>query len=247
MGNPYRSRSLIASVWLNNKLWLDEMDVEPRLPVMKYGPEHYDQAVLRSVADVRRKASFSFTKGMGLWFYDFNVAGVDLDSYRPKHARSQGTWDQPVVMRRIEKMHHPFRQRVLENPYRAEADVLFVYDTDSFYNTASLKDSDPVSHTLINHNSLAAFRSGVIFDPIRLDDLPKVDLDQYRVVILNNIYLMDEKERNFIKNQVAANGRSLIWFYAPGFIAEDQREAGKALVEDSAGFHLQEVSADKAP
>jgi len=88
LGNPYRSRSLIASVWLNNKLWLDEMDVEPRLPVMKYGPEHYDQAVLRSVADVRRKASFSFTNGMGLWFYDFNVAGVDLDGYRPKHARS---------------------------------------------------------------------------------------------------------------------------------------------------------------
>lgn len=247
LGNPYRSRSLITSVRLNNKLWLDEMDVEPKLPVMKYGPDHYEQAVQRSVADVRRNVSFSFTKGMGLWFYDFNVAGVDLDGYRPKHAGSQGTWDQPVVMRQIERMHQLFRKRALETPYRTEADVLFVYDTDSFYYTASLKDSDPVSHTLIDHNSLAAFRSGVIFDPIHLDDLPKVDLDQYRVVVFNNTYLMNQEERTFIKDRVAAKGRSIIWFYAPGFIAEDQRKSGKALVEDLTGFRLDELSTNKAP
>ncbi len=247
LGDPYRSRSLITSVRLNNKLWLDEMDVEPKLPVMKYGMDHYHTAVQRSVADIRRNVSFSFTKGMGLWFYDFNVAGVDLDGYRPKHAGSQGNWDQPVVMRQVEQMHRLFRQQALEEPYRTEADVLFVYDTDSFYYTASLTDSDPVSHTLIDHNTLAAFRSGIIFDPIHLDDLPKVDLEQYRVVVFNNTYLLDQEERAYIQDRVAADGRRIFWFYAPGFIDEDQGESGLTLVEQLTGFKLETARFDEAP
>lgn len=245
LGDPYRSRSLIASIRLHKKLWLDEMDVEPRIPIMK--DDHYELGVQESVADVRRNAAFSYTKGMGLWFYDFNISGVDLDGYLHLLSGSQGNWDHPVVMRQIERMQALFRERALARPYSTEADILFVYDTDSFYYTASLRDSDPVSSSLIDFNTLAAFRSGVIFDPIHLDDLPRIDLSPYRVVVFGNTFVLSKEERRFIREQVATGGRHLVWFYAPGFVDEDAPETGTHLVESVTGFRLKAATPGGAP
>lgn len=240
LGDPYRSRSLITSVRLHNKLWLDEMDVEPRIPLIK--SSNYDLRVQESVADVRRNTAFTYTKGMGLWFYDFNISGVDLDGYTHQTSGSQGNWDHPVVMRQIEQMKALFEERSIGQPYKSAADVLFVYDTDSFYYTASLEGKDPVSNALIDHNTLAAFRSGVIFDPIHLDDLQHVDLSQYKVVVFGNTYLLNDEERRFIKDKVANNGRQIVWFYAPGYIDETKGISGLENVESLTGFKLKQSS-----
>jgi hypothetical protein len=245
VGDPYRSRSLIASVRLHGKLWLDELDVEPKIPLLK--DVDYERRVQESVADVRRNAAFTFTKGMGFWFYDFNISGVDLDGYLHLMSGSQGNWDHPVVMRQIRILQDLFRERALNQPYRSEADVLFVYDTDSFYHTASLRDSDPVTTALIDFNSLAAFRSGVVFDPIHLDDLPKVDLSPYRVVVFGNTFLLTDRERRFIREIVAANGRQLVWFHAPGYLNESTLESGPRQVEELTGFRLKELKLPSVP
>ncbi len=245
LGDPYRSRSLIASVRLHNKLWLDEMDVEPRIPLTKSG--NYELHVQESVADIRRNAAFSYTKGMGLWFYDFNISGVDLDGYTHLTSGSQGNWDHPVVMRQIEQMQKLFRERSLHRPYESGADVLFVYDTESYYYTASLKGTDPVSSALVDYNTLAAFRSGVVFDPVHLDDLPQVDLSRYKVVVFGNTYLMNESERRFIRQKVARDGRQLVWFYAPGFIDESSGGTGVEWMEELTGFKLERRPDEEAP
>ncbi|MFB6272028.1 MAG: beta-galactosidase trimerization domain-containing protein [Salinibacter sp.] len=220
LGDPYRSRSLITSVRLHGKLWLDEMDVtgRPRAPMLHH--PNYDRRLQKNVANVRRNMAFAYTKGMGLWFYDFGVAGIQ----RPYKGGSQGTWDHPSVMTDIERMKSIFEAR-MDEPYRSAADVLFVYDTESFYYTASLQGSDPVSRTLVNYTTLAAFRSGVVFDPIHVDDLDRVDLSQYEVVVFGNTYVLDEEERAFIQDEVARDGRTLVWFYAPGYVNETTSEA----------------------
>ena len=72
----------------------------------------------------------------------------------------------------------------LNSEYRAEADVLLVYDANSFFTTGSLRRSDPVSNTLVDYVSLAAYRSGVIFDPIHIDDVTGIRLSP---ITLNSI------------------------------------------------------------
>jgi len=245
VGDPYRSRSLITSVRLHNKLWLDEMDVEPKIPLLKNND--YEKRVRESVADVRRNAAFTYTKGMGLWFYDFNISGVDLDEYTHFLSGSQGNWDHPVVMSQIKQMQALFRKRSLEHPYKSGADVLFVYDTDSLYYTASLPGSDPVTTTLIDYNTLAAFRSGVVFDPVHLDDLTRIDLSPYKVVVFGNTYLMSNEERQFIREKVASSGRHLIWSYAPGYIDESSGKRDLKFVEELTGINLKEIQLDEAP
>jgi hypothetical protein len=242
MGDPYRARSLITSVRLHGKLWLDEMDVtgRPRVPMLHH--PNYDQRLQNNVANVRRNVLYSLTRGMGLWFYDFGVAGIQ----RPYKGGSFGTWDHPTVLSDVERMTSIF-ERQNDEPYESAADVLFVYDTESFYYTASLPETDPVSRTLINYNTLAAFRSGIIFDPIHLDDLDRVDLSQYEVIVFGNTYVLDDEERAFIKETVAQEGRTLVWFYAPGYVNETTWEATASSISRLTQINVTPTSLSQPP
>ncbi len=213
-GDAYRSRSLIMSVRLHRKLWLDEMDAEPTIPIPQAGD--HDLILRNGVAAVRRNVLFSATKGMGLWFYDFGVAGVDLDNVRYNQRGSRGTWDHSVIMQDISAMKVIADAR-LRSPYTSDADVLFVYDTGSFYHTASLRGTDPFSTLTIDHATLAAFKSGVVFDPVHLDDLPLVDLRHYKTIVFGNIWVLTPEQRTYLRTQVASAGRTVVWYYAPGY------------------------------
>lgn len=242
LGEPYRSRSLIMSLQLNGKLWLDEMDAEPTIPIPSSG--NHDLILANGVAAVRRNVLFSATKGAGLWYYDFGVAGVDLDGFRYNGRGSRGNWDHSVILGEIGAMKKLVDNR-LAVPYKSEADVLFVYDTRSFCYTASLRGTDPFSNVLIDYNSLAAFKSGVVFDPVHLEDLAQVDLTAYRVVVFGNVYAPSEDQRRFIKDHVAAGGRTLVWFYAPGYI-QGGTLSTKA-ISDLTGFTVSPVTLTKPP
>jgi hypothetical protein len=225
-GEAYRSRSLIMSVRLHGKLWLDEMDNEPTIPIRR--DARFDLLLRTAVANVRRNLSFTATKGMGLWFYDFGVGGVDLDGFRYNHRGSRGFWDNDTVMAEIARLRRLFESR-MDQEYTSEADVLLVYDTKSFYHTASLRGSDPVSSALLDRVSLAAFKSGVVFDPVHVDDLPLVDLAQYRVIVFGNTFVLSDEQRSFIQKEVAGGQRTLVWYYAPGL------SDGRSLEHDRIG------------
>ncbi len=199
-GDPYRSRSLIMSGRLHNKLFLDEMDQRPDLNPGDNG-----------LANIRRNVMFTFTKGMGLWFYDFGAAGFHKKEY-PK----SGWWDTPQFMAEIKQLKI-LADDYLNHPYQSDADVLFVYDTDCFYHLGTIQDVDPVSHIAQNWTSLAAYRSGAVFDPVHLGDLEKVNWSQYKVVVFANTFLLNQEQKDFIKNKVAKEDRHLVWIYAPGY------------------------------
>ncbi len=222
-GEPYRSRSLITTILLHGKLWLDEMDNEPTIPIMR--DARYELKLRNSIANVRRNLLFTYTKGMGLWFYDFGLAGVDLDGQRYNQRGSRGSWDDPFVLDEIGALKRLFEARST-NPYRTEADVLFVYDTRVFTATASLRGTDPVSSVCIDYNSLNAFKSGVVFDAIHLDDLGRIDLTSYRVVVFGNTFVLTDAQRRFIREKVAQDGRSCVWFYAPGYSNGERLDPG---------------------
>jgi hypothetical protein len=65
---------------------------------------------------------------------------------------------------------------------------------------------------------LAAWRSGVAFDTIHLDDLERIDLSPYRIVVFGNTFVLDDRQRALIRDRVATGGRTLVWTYAPGYV-----------------------------
>ena len=61
-------------------------------------------------------------------------------------------------------------------------------------------------------------RMGAPYDIFLLPDAKDIPLDQYRLFVFLNLYAPDEETRRFIKQRVAANARTLLWMYAPGYV-----------------------------
>jgi hypothetical protein len=160
-------------------------------------------------------------RGAGLWYYDFG----------PRE--SFGWWDNSVYLSSIEKEKALF-DSLVSQPYKPAADVLYVWDQESFYHVKN--GWTPVCYNLIDQSFEEALRSGTIGDQIYLFDLDKVDLEQYKAVMFMNVYKMMPEQRDFIKRVVARDGRTLIWNYMPGYT--DGQVNRLEFVEELTGFKL---------
>ncbi|MEO8301716.1 MAG: hypothetical protein ABI608_07980, partial [Rhizomicrobium sp.] len=199
-----QARGLPESLRLHGKLLLDEMDQEPA----SYRKEGAEAPVLLadSVAILRRNVAQTYTQGHGLWFYDFGPG-----------RGNKGWWDDAVLMKDIAAMRDLFG-RYYQKPYRPQADVALVYDTDSFYFSAAYADQDPViSPVLVDGLPPHLYRSGAAIDIFHVGDLERAQWERYKAVVFANTFLLTPSQKNFIRRTVAANGRHLFWIMAPGY------------------------------
>jgi hypothetical protein len=190
--------------------------------------------------NVRRNITYPHTRGAGFWFYDFGPSG--MASGRGKNATdhgSRGWWDAPLMLDDIGRVRALLQER-LSQPYESDADVLCVFDTESYYHTASVESGDPIGVPLVNWMTLGFYRAGVVFDQIRLADLERVDLGRYKVVAFMNTWKMTDQQRRFIRDNVAQNGRHLLWNYAPAYT--DGRRNDIGLMRDATQLQLEKVS-----
>ena len=234
-GEVYRSRSLIQSVLLHHKLWLDEMDQQP--PLLAMTDTAYTTSLLKSIANVQRNMLFSFTHGTGFWFYDFGPSGFNGGPRLNDHG-SFGWWDEPSLIQAIEKWKKYF-DSALQKPYSSDADVLLVHDTKSFYYTGSSKQYSYMSHWANNWIPPSIFESGALHDVIYLDDLDKVNIDQYKIIVFINTWVLNDAQKKLIKEKLATSNRSLVWLYAPGFCNE--KELNKKFIEEVTGFSIRQI------
>jgi hypothetical protein len=202
-GGSGNSRGVIESALLHGKLWLDEMDngglqkktsLDPVRNSGKYDPDY--------LPVMQRSAIYPLMRGIGLWYYDFG----------PRE--SFGWWDNTVYLNSIKKEKKLF-DSLLNRPYEPVADVLYVWDQESFFYVKN--GWTPVCYDLIDQSFEEALRSGTVSDQIYLFDLDKVDMKKYKAVLFMNVFKLSEKQRDFIKTKVARDGRTLIWNYLPGY------------------------------
>jgi hypothetical protein len=220
VGDPYRSRGLLESIRLHGKLWLDEMDQQPYLK--SAGAPDFDLSLANSIALLRRNTLFTFTKGMGLWFYDFGAAGLRQNSTAAEFVT--GWWDHPALMQDIASLKQ-FLDRARSKPYHPEAELLMVFDTACFYHTAIRPDLNAIGDQAVNWTTLAAYRAGAVFDAIHLDDLTRVDLSAYKAVLFVNTFVISPEQRDWIRQQLFRQGRHVLFVYAPGYCDGEQNRA----------------------
>jgi hypothetical protein len=110
----------------------------------------------------------------------------------------------------------------LQQPFSTAADVLLVHDTKAFYYTGSSKGQSYMGHWVNNWIPPAIFKSGAVHDVVYLDDLDKVNIDQYKAVVFVNTWVFNDAQKKLIKDKIAKNNRSLIWIYAPGYSNEKE-------------------------
>lgn len=200
------SRCLVESVRMHGKLFLDEMDQAPSWEWRNDVDTAFrltDPAL--DAALIRRNTLVSYTRGAGLWFYDFGPANA------------AGWWNDSRLMSEIGRVMVVLNQ-YHEKPYQPAADVLFVFDTEVFYYTGSVQGTDPLTDPLaVNQTIVAAWGAGAALETIHLGDLERADLTRFKVVVMANTWLLTAAQRRFIRQRLMRDGRHVVFQGAPGY------------------------------
>lgn len=209
------TRALIESVRMNGKLFLDEMDQTPSW----VWQNNVDQAfrlsdVPTDIAVLRRNVLESYTRGAGLWYYDFGPGNMS------------GWWNDTRLLAEIDRLKK-LLDRYHARPYAPAGDVLLVFDTEVFYYTGSTPGKDLVTDPLATNRFVAeAWRSGVAVETIHLAELEKVDLSRFKVVAFANTWLLRAAQRRFIRERVMAAGRHVVFNGRPGYCDGSKLDLG---------------------
>ncbi len=233
-GGSGMQRAPVRSIQLHGKLWFDETD-------NGYLQNKRERDFVRSDAlgdtnylpILQRSLWLPLMQGCGTWLYDFG----------PR--RNTGWWDSPMYLGEISRTLRYFRIRYgrATKSGTQVADALVVWDTESFYavknvnSKACEKGLDLAAEQLLH--------SGVAMDQIYAFDLPKMDLKGYKAILFMNAWTMSPGQRQFIRDSVARNGRTLIWNYGAGY--SDGLHKSKVLTEQLTGITLEQDKIEGNP
>ncbi|HEX8530753.1 MAG TPA: hypothetical protein VF646_12055 [Cytophagales bacterium] len=230
-GGSGNSRGIIESTLLHGKLWLDEIDNGTLHPAIERDNIRYGRRYDSTYATViRRSTLLPLMRGIGYWLYDFGLQ------------KGFGWWDDPAYLADQRAVKAAFEAR-LNVPYRSEADVLYVWSQDVFYYLKSA--ASPISINVPDHSTEQALRSGVVGDHVYDFDLDRVNLDAYKAVVFMNVYALSDAQRQFIRQKVARNGRTLVWNYLTGYT--NGRRLDPGFVQELTGIHMDRVALPEAP
>lgn len=113
---------------------------------------------------------------------------------------------------------------------RSKAEIaVFVSLESSFY----MRDTPaPLTGNLIEQQLFEIGAIGASYDLFQEEDIPLLiqsgQLEQYKFCIFLNSIAMSGPIRDAVKRHVACRSRSLLWFYAPGYIHDGKRSAANA-------------------
>lgn len=229
IGGSGITRALIETIRMNGKLFLDEMDQTPSWKWMNNVDTAFQLTDVDSdYALMRRNVLESYTRGAGLWYYDFGPANTS------------GWWADTRLMADIKKLKG-ILERYHEKPYSPAGDVLFVFDTEVFYYTGTIQGTDPLTDPLaVNRTMGEAWRSGASIETIHLRDLEKADLSRFRVVVFANTWLIRPAQRRYIREKVMGGGRHVVFQGVPGYFDGETLDIGNA--RETTGLDLRPVS-----
>lgn len=221
------SRALVDSVRRNGKLFLDEMDQTPSWAWRNDVDTAFELKNLAlDSALLRRNVFESFTRGAGLWYYDFGPAN---------HA---GWWLDRRLMAEIRRIREVVN-RYHERDYAPAADVLMVFDTETFYYTGSVQGTDPLTDPLaVNRTIGAAWASGVALETVHLSDLERMDLSRYKAIVFANTWTLTAGQRAMVRN--LSKGRHVVFQGLPGYC--DGTRLSAEFAREATGLDLRPVS-----
>lgn len=223
IGGSGESRGLVDACRRAGKLWLDEMDQNTHLGSILVPNVAENSA--EDIGVMRRNILYPFCHGGGAWYYDFGPFNF------------AGAWDRPELMEEVSRLQH-LQSGLLEReaPFERHADVLVVYDDQTFYHQVADWRIDSVTQNAVDIFPAMLARTGVAFETAYLHELERLDMSPFKVVVFANTFLIDADQRQMIERRVKRGGRHLIWFYLPGY--NDGERLSLTHTESLTGFRL---------
>lgn len=166
------------------------------------------------IAGNTREAAFAMANNANYWWFDM----------------WGGFYRNPKVRERIAALKKV--QDALK-PAPSAAEILLVCDPQSIY---YVNEKCPLERAFGHHLRNELSKIAAPHDVYSFDDLPVLDMNRYKLVCLNSTLLITPERAKFLREKVCANGRTVLWCYAPG--VTDGKTLDAARVKTWAGVEF---------
>ena len=173
------------------------------------------------IAGNTREAAFAMANNANYWWFDM----------------WGGFYRNPKVRERIAALKKV--QDVLK-PAPSVAEILIVCDPQSIYH---VNEKSPLELAFGQHLRNNLGRIAAPHDVYSFDDLPVLDMDRYKLVCLNSTLLITPARAKFLREKVCANGRTVLWCYAPGVTDGKTLDAARVKTWAGVAFKTPGISA----
>lgn len=222
-GGTVMSQMIPGSMVCNGKLFYNEDDTGTH--VVQCSHHGYIPATAEdSIHAERRNFLETLRTGGSQWWMDLYGKGWFL---------SEELQDEFSRLREFGERHYLNRQ--------SNAQIAVFVSLESSY---CVRDNPvPITGNLIEHQLAEICAMGASYDIYQLTDLPvlaaKGMLKNYRMCIFLNCTAVNEDLVQVIDRELKNNNRTLLWFYAPGYIRGNRRDT--AFAEELTGIKFSAV------
>lgn len=195
--------SSVDSIMRHNKLWVNEDDTRTYLSAPNSGFGRCD-TFETTIATIRQNMASSLSHSTGSWWMD--IAG-------------KGWWLDDRLMSEMKKQTEIY-QEVLDcsKNLKYKPEVAVILDEKSTF-TQSAEMGWRMRY--LSHESRIAFTaSGTTCGYYMLSDLVKGLVPEAKVYVFLNTSDMNEHEREYIRNHLTKDHKTLVWYYGCGFMKD---------------------------
>ncbi len=231
-------RVLVESLRRHGKLFIVEIDpstyIEPK-KVGEGGAGH--ETVEGTLRILRRDLGQMFASGIGGWLYDFGPLVPPFEANR-------GWYDDKPMIDEIHSLSNLGKRRP-ELDISSISQIASVYDAKSFFATEHWKIEEPwtgygirftdfFNHWFLNSQARTLHRIGAPVDYLYRFDLKAEDARKYHLFFMVNLFFLTDEEVKHLRNILRDSERTVVWFYAPGFLRPDKFDLHR--MEELTGF-----------
>jgi hypothetical protein len=152
------------------------------------------------IAGLRREFSLRLISGISTYWFDLFGHWFE----------GQAIFDSIAQMRELwERLARPREESTAQVAVLVDAESMYYLDAKAkFYGD------------LLSRQRYGLYRMGTPYDLYSFADLPTLDLSRYRLVVLPNLFVVDAKRRSLLREKVCIGGKTVLWGYSPGIIAD---------------------------
>ena len=226
-GGPHFSQLAVNSVLLHGKLFVDQLDTKTHV---KLGPNTNASTPFETQQVLKRDVSYVLQHNAHCYWMEispnvFNAIG-GASGFDPMH------FDDPEITARFRHLRDTL-DTVRGGGIRPTAEVALLTSNASHF---FRRPEQAYGTTFID-----TFRQWVMpglgtpFDDYVLEDFERIERD-YKLYIFTDAAYVPEERRHIIRQRLAEQGATALWFYAPGYVT--QRGASLSSCEALTGIKL---------
>lgn len=133
-----------------------------------------------------------------------------------------GYYEHPRIMDAVERLGKIRREALAQQQRGSIAEILLLVDEDSQHYVRFRNPPETPGKFLSALLSAQVAQMGFVapYDTALFEDLASLDLDRYKLVLVLNAFMLNEDDRQQIRQRLACGGRTIVWLYAPGYFNE---------------------------